>query len=385
MAVNSSIVALILTAGYSSRMGQFKPLLPIGEALMIEATIATFLQAGINDIRVVVGYRADELMPVAAASGARYIMNENYREGMFSSVQAGVSSLDDHHAFFLLPGDCPLICSETVAKMIDMYRRLNTAILYPTYCGRRGHPPLISAGGFAKKILYGQTSNGLRGLLDQYESDAHDIEVHDDGILIDLDNDADYKAVLERSALTDIPGEEHCLFLLDRHNVPKDVVAHSRRVGIVSREIAIRLKGMLPNLNPDLVFAAGLLHDIAKGKPHHAEEGMRILKTWGYKKIAAIAGSHMDISVQEDTPLTEKEILYLADKLIQGVQYVGLEERMQRSMEKFACQASVAKSIEARFVHANMIKDQVENLLGCSIESALKVTWSCQESSVCIE
>jgi molybdenum cofactor cytidylyltransferase len=58
MKEDERIVALILAAGFSSRMETFKPLLPVGGASLIERTIARFLQAGFRDVRVVVGHRA---------------------------------------------------------------------------------------------------------------------------------------------------------------------------------------------------------------------------------------------------------------------------------------------------------------------------------------
>ena len=48
------LTALILAAGYSSRMGDFKPLLPLNGKPVIAQTISSFHEAGITDIRVVV-------------------------------------------------------------------------------------------------------------------------------------------------------------------------------------------------------------------------------------------------------------------------------------------------------------------------------------------
>lgn len=65
MKEDERIVALILAAGFSSRMETFKPLLPVGGAPLIERTIARFLQAGFDDVRVIVGHRAKEVIPIA--------------------------------------------------------------------------------------------------------------------------------------------------------------------------------------------------------------------------------------------------------------------------------------------------------------------------------
>ena len=57
-----NITALILAAGYSSRMGSFKPLLSFNGVCALERVTALFKEVGIEDIRVVLGYRAEELL-----------------------------------------------------------------------------------------------------------------------------------------------------------------------------------------------------------------------------------------------------------------------------------------------------------------------------------
>jgi molybdenum cofactor cytidylyltransferase len=193
MEVKEHIVAIILAAGFSSRMGTFKPLLLLDGSLMIEKTIGAFFQAGLEDVRVVIGYRADDLIPVLTRLGVIPIVNEDYPSGMYSSIQAGVRTLaKEDSAFFLLPGDHPLIRPETLGKLLLVFSQEKPGILYPTFKGRRGHPPLISAR-YRDFILSANPSGGLRSVLANHEGDAVEIEVDDGGILIDLDTPEDYR------------------------------------------------------------------------------------------------------------------------------------------------------------------------------------------------
>jgi CTP:molybdopterin cytidylyltransferase MocA len=57
------VAALILAAGTSDRMEGWKPLLPLGRATVLARAVETFRQAGLPDVRVVVGHRADEIIP----------------------------------------------------------------------------------------------------------------------------------------------------------------------------------------------------------------------------------------------------------------------------------------------------------------------------------
>lgn len=187
-----NIAAIILAAGYSSRMGAFKPLLPFGETTVLERSIALFRAAGIADIRVVIGHRADELLPLLARLQVRPLFNGYYAQGMFSSVLAAAASLEaENEAFFLLPVDFPLLRPESVDSLLRAWRSGAGGILYPTCYGRRGHPPLL-ATFYREAILAWPGHGGLRALLKQYQEDAVNIETGDEGILLDMDTPEDY-------------------------------------------------------------------------------------------------------------------------------------------------------------------------------------------------
>ncbi|MFL6229050.1 MAG: NTP transferase domain-containing protein, partial [Pyrinomonadaceae bacterium] len=55
------VAAILLAAGRSRRMGAFKPLLPFGATTVIESCINNLRGAGVAEIVVVLGHRAEEL------------------------------------------------------------------------------------------------------------------------------------------------------------------------------------------------------------------------------------------------------------------------------------------------------------------------------------
>lgn len=188
-----AITAIILAAGYSSRMGAFKPLLPFGATTVLERAITLFRAAGIADIRVVVGHRADELLPLLMRLQVRPLLNACYAEGMFSSVAVAAASFEgESGAFFLLPVDFPLVRPESVETLLGAYRSGAGGILYPTCQGRRGHPPLL-ATSYCNALLSWPGDGGLQAFLRQYQGDAAHIETGDEGILLDMDTPADYE------------------------------------------------------------------------------------------------------------------------------------------------------------------------------------------------
>ena len=85
--------ALIVAAGMSSRMGEFKPMLNIGSISIAQRVIATFQQAGVDKIVMVTGYNATQLERHLSGLGVIFLRNENYEHTqMFDSVRIGLDS-----------------------------------------------------------------------------------------------------------------------------------------------------------------------------------------------------------------------------------------------------------------------------------------------------
>jgi CTP:molybdopterin cytidylyltransferase MocA len=193
VATRYDLAAIVLAAGYSRRMGAFKPLLPFGSTTIIEAVLATVRDAGIETVRVVVGWNAQILVPVLERCGVPWIRNERFAEGMYTSVQIGVRNLSPGvAAFFLVPGDLPLVRSATLARLVAEWHERPGGILYPCHQGQRGHPPLIAAD-YIPEILATDPPGGLRELLRRHAGASRGVECGDPGILVDLDTPEEYR------------------------------------------------------------------------------------------------------------------------------------------------------------------------------------------------
>jgi CTP:molybdopterin cytidylyltransferase MocA len=173
-------------------MGRFKPLLPLGDETVIERVIGVFRKAGIDDVRVVVGHRKEELIPMIERTNANVVINPNFSMGMFSSVQAGVNSVyRDSEAFFIHPVDIPMVYPSTITKIIDDHAAHEGMIIYPCHNGIRGHPPLVP-DKFSKAIISANTSVRLDDVLASFKKDSMDLEVEDPNILFGMNHPKDY-------------------------------------------------------------------------------------------------------------------------------------------------------------------------------------------------
>jgi molybdenum cofactor cytidylyltransferase len=363
--------AIILSAGYSSRMGEFKPLLPLGEMTILKRVIHLFQSVGVTDILVVVGYRSDDLLPLIVQWGVRWVVNEHYWEDMFSSVVVGVNSLDsDREAFFLLPVDVPLVRRQTILDLLEAYRiHKEKDIFSPVFMGRQGHPPLIAAR-HAEAVKRWTGQGGLRSFLEQYKYRTQEVEVADECILLDLDTPSDYQEMLTRYRRYAIPTVQECMVLLTKKfAVNKTVFNHCREVARLSLQLGKALNRLGCQLDLELIVAAGLLHDVAKGKPDHAKVGAEILRELEYCGVADVVSVHHDAAVQDEAQLSAHEVVYLTDKLVQEGKVVSLESRFQEKMDSYANDPKARAGIATRKATTMSIKKRMEKTLGRPLET----------------
>ena len=112
--------AVIVAAGLSSRMGDFKPMLNVGAISISQRIIATLKQSDVSKIVFVTGYRADDLEHHLTRNGVLFLRNPNYRTtDMFESACIGLQYLEDKcDRVLFTPVDIPLFTSDTVKALL---------------------------------------------------------------------------------------------------------------------------------------------------------------------------------------------------------------------------------------------------------------------------
>lgn len=188
------IGAVIVAAGMSSRMGEFKPLLNIGSISIAQRIVATFHQAGVTKIAVVTGYNAPLLERHLANSGLVFLRNEDYATTqMFDSAKIGLSYMKDKcERILFTPVDVPLFTAMTVTELIES----DAPLCCPVCESKTGHPLLI-ATSLVDTLLSDNGEGGLQGAIARCGTEMKQIPVEDPGVLHDADTPADYKALLE--------------------------------------------------------------------------------------------------------------------------------------------------------------------------------------------
>ncbi len=338
------IGTVILAAGYSSRMGDFKPLMMLGEKTLLAHGTERFRAAGIADVVVVTGHRHKDVEAEAKKIGISSVYNRNYDQGMFSSVRTGVREIAHCDGFFLLPVDTPLFHEATITTLLKNFD--GRTILVPCFAGQQGHPPLIPRY-LVEEIMTHDSQGGLRTVLKRQP--LVEIEVWDRGILMDADTpDAFTKITARFAVLSTSELEEEEAMALARLSMEKRGVAHGLTVAAIALALGERLNRHGHALNPSLLYNGGLLHDIAKGEPDHEAAGGRLLAGLGFLRLADIVAAHRSVPVPESGKLSEKEVVCLADKLVRGTTRLSVRERFREKLDRFKGDAEAVAAITRR-------------------------------------
>ena len=187
------IGAVVAAAGLSSRMGEFKPLLPFDGETVIERCISNLYGAGASKIVVVTGHRAEELAGYLEDSGVMLVHNAAYAQTeMFDSLRLGLRALpDDCEKIMLTPGDVPLVRAGTIRALLAA----DAGFASPICKGKRGHPVVLDAA-WRERVLAYDGVDGLRGAVKALGIPPIESEVEDRGMHLDLDTPADYQTAL---------------------------------------------------------------------------------------------------------------------------------------------------------------------------------------------
>lgn len=190
------VSAVILAAGTSQRMGQAKQLLPLGESTLLAQTIENVRSAALDEIILVLGSHAETIerqLPHPLLERIKIVLNQSYGQGMASSLHAGLSAVDrDSSAALIVLGDQPFVRPQTLDQIVQEHRRSRAKIAIPVYQGQRGNPVLLDRSLFAEAMAL-EGDVGCRAIFSRHLEEIVNVEVEDNGVLLDIDDPGDYQ------------------------------------------------------------------------------------------------------------------------------------------------------------------------------------------------
>ena len=194
--------AVLLAAGESSRMGQLKALLPWRGQTLLEHQVSALREGGSDHVVVVLGHRADELLPfLEGKDGVSWVLNHDYLKGKTTSIKAGLSAIDPENVLdiLLLNVDQPRSAAD-VARILGEHRAGGYHITVPEYRGKGGHPIALSGSLLEELLGIDEESQGIKAVVRRRPQSVVRVPLDSPEILLDLNTPEQYKEAVESYA-----------------------------------------------------------------------------------------------------------------------------------------------------------------------------------------
>ena len=180
----------------STRLGRPKQLLQVGGKALVAHVADTALASGLDEVIVVTGYKATNVMGALGDRNVRVCVNRRYAEGQSTSLLAALEALNPGtDAIVVLLSDQPTVGPDTVDRLLAQRRASGTPIVMASYGGATSHPILFG------KELFGdiRAIEGDRGARDVIRRHASEMTTVDGGASEpppDVDTEAAYGSLL---------------------------------------------------------------------------------------------------------------------------------------------------------------------------------------------
>jgi molybdenum cofactor cytidylyltransferase len=195
------IIAVILSAGESSRMGRPKALLPIDGVRFIEKIVTALKSTRVNEIVTVLGHNADEMRQKISDLPVTIVVNPDYKQGQLTSLIAAIRNIESGEkyrvdAILVHLVDHPYINADLVNVMIDRFYETKKLIVVPRHQGRRGHPVIFSRALFPE-LLAAPVDQGAKTVVHAHRDQTLEIDTDDAGVTVDIDTPEEYRKHVE--------------------------------------------------------------------------------------------------------------------------------------------------------------------------------------------
>lgn len=196
------VSAILLAAGASTRFGSPKLLAEVGGEPMLARVIRAFSSAGVDQTLVVIPpddsgglHRSLRRVIERSSASVRWRVNLTPAAGMFTSVKAGLSSLDERTTHVAVsPADLPFLREESIRKVLSSAASLDErSLLVPVHAGRRGHP-LVFPVVLVPRLLSWDDGRRLSALFDEPDLVVIPLDGFGDDVLRDVDVRSDLAA-----------------------------------------------------------------------------------------------------------------------------------------------------------------------------------------------
>ena len=183
---------VLLAAGMSSRLGRPKQLLAYQGDYLVNHAIKATEQVKDAVTVVIIGAEAETLLNEIKNVGVKVVLNQQFKEGMSSSIRCGVQYIQDYDRnienIIIMVCDQPFVTAEYLHTLMERHAHTGAPMVASRYASSHGVPALFHKALFqsmgeindhhgAKKII--EANLPIAEIVD-FQEGAYDIDTPDD-------------------------------------------------------------------------------------------------------------------------------------------------------------------------------------------------------------
>lgn len=200
----SSLHVVVLAAGASTRLGEPKQLVRLDGRPILHTVVSRAAALAGHAVTVVLGAHARELAQLLRHSPASVIVNRQWREGLGSSIRAGVAALPPAcDAVLLLLADQVAVTADDLKRLASAWKGQDGVIAASLYSGTVGVPAIFPRWCFSDLMAL-RGDHGAKSVLHRHSDRL--VRVPMPEAAIDLDTPEQLEAL--RRSMQPLPAEE---------------------------------------------------------------------------------------------------------------------------------------------------------------------------------
>jgi len=147
--VADGLYAVLLAAGASTRFGSPKQLVRVAGRPLLHTAVTRAAEVTGNALIVVLGAGAAELAPLLRHSPCSVVINQDWREGLASSIRAGLARLPPAcTGVLLLLADQAAVTTDDLKRLAGTWRKQPQYLAAALYAGITGVPAIFPRSAF---------------------------------------------------------------------------------------------------------------------------------------------------------------------------------------------------------------------------------------------
>jgi molybdenum cofactor cytidylyltransferase len=200
---SASIPAILLGGREVRHLRVPKQILPFGDVTVLGRTLRAYLDAGVSEVILVLGYKADAIVSQLGPlpPNVRIARNPLFDEGMGTFLRVGVREVPaGSQGFCIGLGDQPLLTPELITELMEAFIEGKKKILVPLHQTSLGLPAFFDAS-IAEEILALPPQGELWDIIKKHGDDLIDHPTGYTAVVRSIEDQDDYHAMLQIAGL----------------------------------------------------------------------------------------------------------------------------------------------------------------------------------------